>query len=130
LIDAPPDELTLADVPGAPPSLDRHSYLHAVRRLRRVLPPRSEALPGVQIGFVGAHTMVLPGDAARCPAVDFVTTGEFDLRGAGHRGRRPYAEVTGVAYRAADRTVRRTPCSRRSTTSTPSRSSPTCMRAV
>jgi hypothetical protein len=38
-----------------------------------------DAYPAMQIGFVGAHTMVLPEQTLHAStAIDFVTTGEFD----------------------------------------------------
>ena len=77
-------------------------------RARR--PRLKEALPGVRIGFVGAHTMVLPDETLQvAPAVDFVTTGEFDYAVRDIAAGAAYAEVAGMAYRAADGTLRRTP---------------------
>ena len=82
LIDAPPDDLTLADVVRRAAGHDLiiiHTSTPSVAQDARTAAALKAALPGVRIGFVGAHTMVLPEETLRAaPAVDFVTTGEFD----------------------------------------------------
>jgi hopanoid biosynthesis associated radical SAM protein HpnJ len=113
LIDAPPDELTLADVVGRAAGHELiliHTSTPSVSYDARTAAALKEALPGVRIGFVGAHTMVLPEETLRAaPAVDFVTTGEFDYAVRDIAAGAAYAEVAGVAYRGADGTLRRTP---------------------
>src|SRR5262245_23939172 len=71
-------------------------------------------LPGVTIGFVGAHTMVLPEETlALAPAVDFVTNGEFDYSVREVAEGRPLPEVAGITYRTPgggfERTASRPP---------------------
>jgi hopanoid biosynthesis associated radical SAM protein HpnJ len=112
LIDAPADELSLADVVAR---LDGHELvvLHtstpSVEQDARTAAALKAARPGVRIGFVGAHTMVLPEETlAGAPAVDFVTTGEFDYAVRDIAAGADYADVRGIAYRTADGTVART----------------------
>ena len=84
LIDAPPDDLTLEQTSSRAPRghelIIIHTSTPSVDSGRARRRPRSRRrCPGVRIGFVGAHTMVLPEETLRAaPAVDFVTTGEFD----------------------------------------------------
>ena len=85
----------------------------------------------MRIGFVGAHTMVLPEETLRAaPAVDFVTTGEFDYAVRDIAAGADYADVAGLAYRAPDGSIAAPDRSRRSTISTRSRSSPMSTRAT
>jgi len=113
LIDAPPDDLTLADVVQRAAGHDLiiiHTSTPSVAQDARTAAKLKEALPGVRIGFVGAHTMVLPEETLRiAPAVDFVTTGEFDFAVRDLAAGAAYADVAGVAYRDASGTLRRTP---------------------
>lgn len=112
LIDAPADELTLDDV------LDRaagheliviHTSTPSVAQDAQTAATLKARLPGVRIGFVGAHTMVLPEDTLRvAPAVDFVTTGEFDYAIRDLAAGAALAETRGLAYRAEDGRVVRT----------------------
>ncbi|MCC6347726.1 MAG: hopanoid biosynthesis associated radical SAM protein HpnJ [Nitrospirales bacterium] len=65
--------------------------------------------PGVTIGFVGPHTMVLPVETLeRSRAVDFVTTGEFDCAVTEIAQGIPLEKVDGIAFRQGG-SIRRTP---------------------
>ncbi len=66
------------------------------------------AYSGITIGFVGAHTAVLPVETLeRSRAIDFVTTGEFDYAVAEIAEGRGFERVEGIAYRS-NGTIRRT----------------------
>jgi hopanoid biosynthesis associated radical SAM protein HpnJ len=112
LIDAPPDDLSLGDVIRRAAGHDLiivHTSTPSLAHDARTAAHLKEALPGVRIGFVGAHTMVLPEETLRAaPAVDFVTTGEFDYAVRDIAAGAAYGEVAGVAYRTADGSLRRT----------------------
>ena len=112
LIDAPPDELTLADVIRRAAGHDLiiiHTSTPSVGQDARTAAALKDAHPGVRIGLVGAHTMVLPEETlCAAPAVDFVTTGEFDYAVRDIAAGAAYPDVAGIAYRA-DGAVRRTP---------------------
>lgn len=112
LIDAPADELTLDDVLARLPGHDLvviHTSTPSVDQDARTAAALKAAQPGLRVGFVGAHTMVLPDETLRAaPAVDFVTTGEFDYAVRDLAAGADYADVRGIAYRAADGAIART----------------------
>jgi len=112
LIDAPPDDVTLPQVLARAAGYDLiiiHTSTPSVTQDARTAAALKQALPGVRIGFVGAHTMVLPEQTLlAAPAVDFVTTGEFDYAVRDIAAGAALADVAGVAYRGADGTVQRT----------------------
>ncbi len=113
LIDAPPDDLTVEQVIARAAGHDLvviHTSTPSVVPDSRFAARLKETYPDVQIAFVGAHTMVLPEETlALAPAVDFVTTGEFDYAIRDVAAGRPASEVAGVAHRTPDGRVRRTP---------------------
>ena len=112
LIDAPPDGLTLDDVIKRAAGHDLivlHTSTPSIAADARAAADLKAALPGVRIGFVGAHTMILPDETLKtAPAVDFVSLGEFDYVVKDLADGKPLAEVPGIAYREADGTIRRT----------------------
>lgn len=112
VIDAPPDDLSLEAVIARTAGHDLaiiHTSTPSVAQDARTAARLKEVYPGLQIGFVGAHTMVLPDETLRlAPAVDFVATGEFDYAVRDIAAGRPYAEVAGIAYRGADGGITRT----------------------
>ena len=68
LIDAPPDDLTLADVirrAAGHELIVIHTSTPSVAQDACTAAALKEALPGARIGFVGAHTMVLPEETLR-----------------------------------------------------------------
>lgn len=113
LIDAPPDGLTLDDVIARAAGHELiviHTSTPSVTQDARTAAALKAALPGVLVGFVGAHTMVLPDETLRAaPAVDFVTTGEFDFAVRDIAAGAAFSEVAGIAYRAPDGSLHRTP---------------------
>jgi hopanoid biosynthesis associated radical SAM protein HpnJ len=112
LIDAPADELTLDDVLariGGHELIILHTSTPSVDQDAKTAAALKAALPGVQVGLVGAHTMVLPDETLRgAPAVDFVTTGEFDYAVRDIAAGADYADVRGIAYRTAAGGIART----------------------
>ena len=112
LIDAPADELTLEQVlarSGGHELIIIHTSTPSVDQDAKTAASLKAALPGVRVGFVGAHTMVLPEETLRAaPAVDFVTTGEFDYAVRDIAAGADYADVRGIAYRTGDGQITRT----------------------
>src|SRR5215468_5166347 len=112
LIDAPPEGLTVDDVVRAAAGYELlvvHTSTPSFRQDAKTAARLREAHPGLVIGFVGAHTLVQPEETlARAPAVDFVTTGEFDYAvrdlAAGH----PLEAVKGLCWRARGGALHRT----------------------
>lgn len=65
--------------------------------------------PGVKVGFVGPHTIVLPDETLNSSdAIDFVTTGEFDYAIAEIARGIPFEKVDGIAFRL-NGSIMRTP---------------------
>jgi len=112
LIDAPADELTLDDVLRRIAGHELailHTSTPSVDQDAKTAAALKAAVPGLRVGFVGAHTMVLPEETLRAaPAVDFVTTGEFDYAVRDIAAGADYGDVRGIAYRGADGAIVRT----------------------
>jgi hopanoid biosynthesis associated radical SAM protein HpnJ len=113
LIDAPPDGLTIEDVIQRAAGHDLiivHTSTPSIAADAKAAAQLKAALPGVRIGFVGAHTMVLPDETLHlAPAVDFVALGEFDYVIKELAEGRPFDDVPGIAYRTDDGSIRHTP---------------------
>ncbi|MEO8605681.1 MAG: cobalamin-dependent protein, partial [bacterium] len=112
LIDAPADELTLDDTlrrAAGHELIIIHTSTPSVPHDAETAARLKASLPGVRIGLVGAHTMVLPeATLAAAPAVDFVATGEFDYAVRDIAAGAAYADVKGIAVREADGSITRT----------------------
>jgi hopanoid biosynthesis associated radical SAM protein HpnJ len=107
LIDAPPSDIGIDEVIRRAAGHDlviMHTSTPSVRVDARAAAKLKEAYPEIKIGLVGAHTMIRWEDTLqRSPAVDFVTTGEFDdaIREIAAEDK-PIAETHGVAWRSPD----------------------------
>ncbi len=112
LIDAPPDDLSLDQVLARAERFDLvvfHTSTPSVVQDAKTAALLKERNPRVMIGFVGAHTMVLPEETLRvAPAVDFVTTGEFDYAVRDIAAGKALAEVAGLVHRGSDGSLVRT----------------------
>ena len=113
LVDAPPADLTLADVLPLAREYDlavlhtsAPSFAHDVKV--------AEALKGenprLRLGLVGAHVAVArEASLVASSALDFVCGNEFDLTIREVAEGRPLSEVAGLSYRDAGGELRRTP---------------------
>ncbi len=112
LIDAPPHDLTLEDVTRQAAGHDLiviHTSTPSLASDAKTAAHLKQAFPRAIVGFVGAHTMILPDETLKAaPAVDFVSLGEFDYVIKELAEGRPFSEVAGLAYRAEDGQVRKT----------------------
>jgi hopanoid biosynthesis associated radical SAM protein HpnJ len=112
LIDAPPVGLTREDVALRAPEFDLiviHTSTPSLAHDAETAALLKAANPGARIGFVGAQAMVLPAETlAAAPAVDFVTTGEFDEAVEELATGKALEDVAGIAFRAPDGSLRRT----------------------
>jgi len=113
LVDAPPHDLGLDDVVERLADFDlviMHTSTPSLAQDAKTAARLREVRPRLRIGLVGSHTMVLPEETLRtAPAVDFVTTGEFDYAVKEVAEGRPLAEVDGIVWRTGDGTFRRNP---------------------
>ncbi len=109
LIDAPPVDMTMEETVRRTKGHDLvviHTSTPSVRSDARTAQHLKDHYPHLKIGFVGAHTMVLPEQTLRdAPAVDFVTTGEFDFAVKEIAEGRPLDRVDGIAHRLDDGTI-------------------------
>jgi len=113
LVDAPPADLTLADV--LPLARDYElAVLHTSAPSFGYDVKVAEALkgenPALRIGLVGAHVAVQrEASLAASPALDFVCGNEFDFTIREIAEGRALAAVAGLSYRDAGGELRRTP---------------------
>jgi radical SAM superfamily enzyme YgiQ (UPF0313 family) len=77
-----------------------HTSTPSLRNDAKLAERLKSAYPSMQIGFVGAHTMVMPERTLRASeAIDFVTTAEFDYPLKEIAEGRPPDQVSGIACR-------------------------------
>ncbi len=111
LIDAPPADMGVDKVILEAKGYDliimstsTPTLLHDAKVAERL----KEHYPGVMIGFVGPHTVVLPEETLNASsAIDFVTTGEFDYPVTEIARGLPFERIDGIAFRSGG-TIRRT----------------------
>jgi hopanoid biosynthesis associated radical SAM protein HpnJ len=103
LIDAPPDDLGVEDVVRQAREFDLiviHTSTPSLRNDVNVAERLKQERQGVLIGFVGAHTSVLPEETLRSStAIDFVTRDEFDYTIREVAARDRFQEVEGISFR-------------------------------
>lgn len=113
LIDAPPHGLGLEDVVERALEFDLvviHTSTPSLPQDAKTATRLREARSDLRIGLVGPHAMVLPEETLQtAPAVDFVTTGEFDYAAKEIAEGRSLADVDGIMWRASDGSLRRNP---------------------
>jgi hopanoid biosynthesis associated radical SAM protein HpnJ len=112
LVDAPPADLTLADVLPLAREYELavlHTSAPSFDHDVKVAEALKGENPALRLGLVGAHVAVQREAAlAASPAVDFVCGTEFDFTIREIAEGRPLAEVAGVSYRDAGGELRRT----------------------
>ncbi|MBZ0158067.1 MAG: hopanoid biosynthesis associated radical SAM protein HpnJ [Alphaproteobacteria bacterium] len=112
LLDAPPEGLEVGEVVHQAKGYELivlNTSTPTVENDIRIAELLKEHYPGITVGFVGPHTMVLPMETLeRSRAVDFVATGEFDYAVTEIAQGVPFEKVDGIAFRRGG-TIRRTP---------------------
>ncbi|TMQ26369.1 MAG: radical SAM protein [Candidatus Rokuibacteriota bacterium] len=112
LIDAPPADLSLADVLPAAREYDLavlHTSAPSFGHDVKVAEALRDANPRLCVGFVGAHVAVARESALGASrAIDFVAGNEFDFTIQEIAQGRPLGEVAGLSYRTNGH-VHRTP---------------------
>jgi hopanoid biosynthesis associated radical SAM protein HpnJ len=111
LVDAPPAGLGVDDVIRQARGYDLviiNTSTPTIVNDARVAELLKDHYPGVKVGFVGPHTIVLPEETlASSKAIDFVTTGEFDYAVEEIAKGIPFDRVDGIAFRS-NGSIRRT----------------------
>jgi hopanoid biosynthesis associated radical SAM protein HpnJ len=113
LVDAPPADLTLADILPLARDYDLavlHTSAPSFSHDVKVAEALKGENPRLRLGLVGAHVAVARESAlAASPALDFVCGNEFDLTIREVAEGRPLADVDGLSYRDGRGELRRTP---------------------
>jgi hopanoid biosynthesis associated radical SAM protein HpnJ len=103
LVDAPPADLTLADVMKLAPDYELavlHTSTPSFGHDVKVAEALKATNPALRVGCVGAHVAVHPDESlAASPAIDFVARNEFDFTIQEVAEGRPLDEVRGLSYR-------------------------------
>ncbi len=109
LIDAPPDDLTVDDVIRLADAYELcvlHTSTPSLETDIQVAETLKSNYPEMTFGFVGAHVAVKPGETLeQAPVLDFVARKEFDFTIRDIAEGKPYAEIDGISYRAADGSI-------------------------
>ena len=112
LVDAPADGLSVKDVLRISRGYDLVAMSTSTPTVSgdvRLAEAMKQADPRLIVGLVGPHTVVLPGETMELsPALDFVTTGEFDHALEEIAAGVPLTEVDGIMHRSRGR-LERTP---------------------
>lgn len=110
LLDAPADGLTVQDVIRSARGFEliiMSTSTPTVAHDIKVAELLKQNYPGVIIGLVGPHVMVLPEQTiALSAAVDFVATGEFDYAVAEIAAGKPFEQVRGIVFRSKTGLIR------------------------
>jgi hopanoid biosynthesis associated radical SAM protein HpnJ len=103
LVDAPPAGLGLEDVVARAHEFELcviHTSTPSFYSDSRTAEALKEANPKLEIGLVGSHVDVLPGESLeKAKAVDFVTRGEFDYTVVEVAEGRPLEAIDGLSWR-------------------------------
>jgi len=103
LVDAPPHGQTVDDVLKIAKDYElviMHTSTPSLANDVKCAETIKAQNPGVQIGFVGAHVAVLPGETLQeNPVIDFVCRNEFDYTCKELAEGKPWDEIKGLSYR-------------------------------
>lgn len=106
LMDCPPHDINVEDCLKEAKKYDQviiHTSTPSLPNDCKVAEAIKEQSPSTQIGFVGAHTMVLPEETLKSSwAIDWVARREFDYTCKEISEGRPLSEVKGIVYKTKD----------------------------
>jgi radical SAM superfamily enzyme YgiQ (UPF0313 family) len=106
LMDCPPHDINVEDCLKEAKKYDHviiHTSTPSLPNDCKVAEAIKEQSPSTQIGFVGAHTMVLPEETLKSSmAIDWVARREFDYTCKEISEGRPLSEVKGIVYKTKD----------------------------
>ncbi len=110
LLDAPPANMGIDDVIHQARGFDLiviNTSTPTIANDARIAELLKDRYPGVKVGFVGPHAIVLPRETLdSSEAIDFVTTGEFDYVIAEIASGVPLEKVDGIAFRSNGSVIR------------------------
>jgi hopanoid biosynthesis associated radical SAM protein HpnJ len=103
LIDAPPHHMTTEDVLNTAKDYELvilHTSTPSLSNDIKCAEVLKNQNPNVQVGFVGAHVMVMPEETLRLsPMIDFVCGSEFDYTCLELAQGKPLDQIAGLSYR-------------------------------
>ena len=106
LMDCPPHDITVEECLKEAKKYNHvviHTSTPSLHNDCKVAEAIKEQAPETKIGFVGAHTMVLPEETLKTSrAIDWVARREFDYICKEISEGMPLSEVKGIAYRGED----------------------------
>jgi hopanoid biosynthesis associated radical SAM protein HpnJ len=109
LIDAPPAGISLAQVVAQAKDFDLvvvHTSVPSFKSDVKCIEALKAANPNLKAGLIGAKVAVKADDSLKeAPAVDFVCRNEFDFTVKEIAEQRPWANVLGLSWRAADGSI-------------------------
>jgi hopanoid biosynthesis associated radical SAM protein HpnJ len=109
LIDAPPARIELPEILRQIPDYDLcviHTSSPSFPNDVRVAQALKDANPRLKVGFVGAKVAVQSDESlADAPVLDFVARNEFDYTILDVAEGKPFSEIDGLSYRAADGSI-------------------------
>ena len=113
LLDCPPHEIDLAECLVIAKDYDHviiNTSTPSLKNDCKVAEAIKQQKLDTKIGFVGAHTMVLPTETIKASwAIDWVGRREFDFTCKEVAEGRDLATITGLSYRSKDGTIRHNP---------------------
>lgn len=109
LMDCPPHDIDIKTCLAEAKAYDHviiHTSTPSLKNDCKVAEAIKSQKPGAVVGFVGAHTAVLPAETLKAsPAIDWVGRKEFDYTCKEVAEGRPLSEVTGLSYRKEGKVV-------------------------
>ena len=106
LLDCPPHDIDVAKCLAIAKDFDHviiNTSTPSLKNDCKVAEAIKAQKPDTKIGFIGAHTMVLPTETLKAsPAIDWVGRKEFDYTCAEVAEDRPLSTVAGLSYKNAD----------------------------
>jgi hopanoid biosynthesis associated radical SAM protein HpnJ len=103
LVDAPPHNLSVEDVLTIARNYElviMHTSTPSLANDVKCAEAIKAQKPDTEIGFIGAHVAVLPGETLKDnPIIDFVCRNEFDYTCLELAQGKPYKEIKGLSYR-------------------------------
>ena len=113
LLDCPPHNVGMAETLNIAKEYDHviiNTSTPSLKNDCKVAEAIKAQKPDTKIGFVGAHTMVLPAETLKAsPAIDWVGRKEFDFTCKEVAEGRDFASINGLSYKDKDGKIKHNP---------------------